>query len=107
MLPSATRRWQTATRYYSAWVQCDLLGQWQLVRAWGGRGSRLGNAIVVPANDQAQALQMMADQAKRRMRRHYVEVAGSWLASTPQHPSPDLDPACRPTDMRTGIASDH
>jgi|GEM_PF-4171089 len=31
-------RWETSTRYYLAWIQQDLFGDWLRLRAWGGKG---------------------------------------------------------------------
>ena len=36
-------RWETAQRYYAAYLHRDLWGEVVLTRAWGGRGSRLGS----------------------------------------------------------------
>ena len=34
--------WLTATRYYQVSLFTDLLGDWVLVRRWGGRNTRRG-----------------------------------------------------------------
>lgn len=33
-------RWEIETRWYEAYFVYDLLGQWTVVRTWGGKGSR-------------------------------------------------------------------
>lgn len=67
-----TRTWRTATRYYSAVVQCNLFGQWELLRMWGGRGTRLGNSQVEPALSFDAALAMLERESRRRKARHYA-----------------------------------
>jgi len=67
----AVHRWTTATRYYQLFVQRNLFGQWELVRAWGGRNSRLGRHLVDPATSRDDALAMLATESRRRQRRGY------------------------------------
>jgi predicted DNA-binding WGR domain protein len=66
------RTWRTATRYYSAVVQCNLFGQWELLRMWGGRGTRLGSSLVEPAPSFDVAMAMLEREARRRKARHYA-----------------------------------
>jgi hypothetical protein len=68
---SAAQRWTTAKRYYLLRVQTNLFGEWELLKVWGGRGSRLGRHQAVPADDQVHALQLLAKEAQRRGRRGY------------------------------------
>lgn len=70
-------RWETRTRYYLGQVQENLFGQWELVRFWGGRGNRLGGMMIEPAISRAHALQLLADEGKRRVRRGYAMVSPS------------------------------
>ena len=77
-------RWETPTRYYVGQVQENLFGQWELIRAWGGRGNRLGGMMVEPAASQGHALQLLAAEDKRRRRRGYTFVAGDLQAGRPQ-----------------------
>lgn len=67
-----SRRWTTNRRYYSAHVLKDLLGDWQLVRVWGGRGTRLGCYSITPTATQAEAVALLEREEARRRRRGYV-----------------------------------
>lgn len=69
------QRWETPERYYTLVVQRNLFGEWELVRAWGGRGVRLGAVRVDPAADFGEAAAMMAAEAERRKRRGYRAAA--------------------------------
>ncbi|MFC4161808.1 hypothetical protein [Chitinimonas lacunae] len=40
--PPAPLRWESASRYYPAWVQQDLFEEWALCRVWGNEDSRGG-----------------------------------------------------------------
>ena len=73
-MPTQLHRWETATRYYLALVQENLFGDWELVRMWGGKGSRHGGGMCEPAANQMQALQLLDDTARRRERRGYRPV---------------------------------
>ena len=53
------RRWVTASRYYRAVVQTNLFGQWEIVRAWGGRNSRLGRISIQPVDDRDEAMRLL------------------------------------------------
>lgn len=66
-----SRRWSTARRYYSAHVLQDLLGDWQLVRAWGGQGTQLGRYSITPTATQADAIALLEHEDKRRRKRGY------------------------------------
>lgn len=44
----AMRIYVTRTRYYAVAVQLDLFGEPVIVRAWGGRGNRLGGTATEP-----------------------------------------------------------
>lgn len=68
---SHSLRWTTASRYYRAAVQQDLFGQWEVVRCWGGLGSRLGGFSVQPTNSREAALIALDREASRRERRGY------------------------------------
>lgn len=63
-------RWETERRYYVAYLHRDLWGEVILTRAWGGRGSRLGNV----RTDHLQPDQVdtvLAELAKRRAQHKY------------------------------------
>lgn len=53
-------RWEKATalgvRYYEVDLGRDLWGEWRLARAWGRRGTRLGQVRVVPCDSRNEGL---------------------------------------------------
>lgn len=65
------QRWETPIRYYTLVVQRNLFGDWELVRAWGGRGTRLGAMRVDPAASFDEASSLMDAETRRRERRGY------------------------------------
>jgi hypothetical protein len=71
---STTQRWTTKERYYVLHVQTNLFGEWELLKAWGGRGSRLGQHRAVLADDRTDALRLLAEEACRREKRGYRRV---------------------------------
>jgi predicted DNA-binding WGR domain protein len=73
-------RWESPTRYYLAHVQQNLFGCWELVRMWGGKGSRRGGGLCEPAADQAHALQLLDDTGRRREQRGYRPVTTPEIA---------------------------
>lgn len=77
------QRWEhvKAGRYYQALVQENLLGEWEILRMWGGIGSASGGGQCVPLQSQAASLLALADTAKRRAQRGYQPVgpAGAGL----------------------------
>jgi len=75
-LPAVTR-WETASRYYEARLGLDLLGDWVLELAWGGRRNRLGGhrTRVVDGPHQGMVALQLLDT--RRRRRGYTLVAAS------------------------------
>ncbi len=64
-------RWQTPTRYYLAIVQQDLLGDWQVYRTWGARGSGEGGSLAELAGDELDAQRRLESVARTRLRRGY------------------------------------
>jgi len=67
--------WTTASRYYIAEVTQDLFGTWLLRRSWGGLGSRRGSSMTITAENYEEALSLLDDTAKRRLKRGYVRVS--------------------------------
>jgi hypothetical protein len=65
-----TMRWESARRYYKAHLFEDLLGDWVVVRAWGGKFNRLGGTSTeqVGGVEEGRALlkQISAEREKRR-----------------------------------------
>jgi hypothetical protein len=67
----AVQRWTTRERHYLLRVQTNLFGEWELLKAWGGRGSLRGRHQAVPADDLSHALRLLAKEAHRRGLRGY------------------------------------
>ena len=69
-------RWehQGAQRYYQALVQENLLGEWEILRMWGGIGSARGGRQCVPVGGQAAARLALAETGRRRAKRGYLPV---------------------------------
>lgn len=67
-------QWQTDSRYYIAEITQDLWGDWRVTRRWGGRSSKRGNSMTVPAASYADALEQMERIGKRRQQRGYQPV---------------------------------
>jgi predicted DNA-binding WGR domain protein len=69
-IPGA-QRWTTMERFYVLHVQTNLFGEWELLKAWGGRGSQRGRHQAVPADNREDALRLLAKEARRREKRGY------------------------------------
>ena len=74
----AHRRWENPTRWYEALIVLDLLGDWTVVRRWGGRGSRLGNQLIEVVDDYPTAVTRVdkIDAQRRRRKVPYCRVSG-------------------------------
>ena len=59
-------------RYYEADVLRDLLGDWTVVRVWGGLGTHRGGQRIGVRGSQADAERALAQVAKRRQQRGYI-----------------------------------
>jgi hypothetical protein len=70
---SDRHRWENATRYVEARVMVDLWGESVLVKAWGGKGNRLGSLQAVAVGSE-QIAQELAKIAKTRRQRGYTEI---------------------------------
>jgi predicted DNA-binding WGR domain protein len=66
-----TQRWATVERYYVLQVQTNLFDEWELLKAWGGRGSQRGRHQAVPADSREDALRLLDKEARRREKRGY------------------------------------
>lgn len=69
-----TARWETATRYYIAVLQVDLLGDWIVTTANGGRKSRLGNVRTKYVETMEQGLSLVDSIHKMRIWYGYKRV---------------------------------
>lgn len=69
-----TARWETATRYYIAVLQVDLLGDWIVTTANGGRRSRLGNVRTKYVGTLEQGLKLVESIHKTRIRHGYSRI---------------------------------
>ncbi len=63
--------WVNKRRYYRAFVQQSLFGEWELVKLWGGLQTRLGGMQVVPVPSKLQGSVALAKEARRRAARGY------------------------------------
>lgn len=99
-------RWQTAKRFYEAFVHADLFGQSMLVVKWGERWNRKGQMRCIAVGDAVPAV--LQELAARRRGRGYALVAVepsdaagySQVAPQPRagdnngDKKPDQEPAC-------------
>lgn len=71
--PAAVSRWENRAngRYYLANACRNLWGEWEVLRAWGAIGSRLGGQRREPVADEAAAQAGVALVAARRWSRGY------------------------------------
>ena len=69
-------RWvnDAKARYYQAWLTEDLFGDWTVVTAWGGLGSRRGRARSTAVPSYEDGLARIEEIAKRRRQRGYRSV---------------------------------
>ncbi len=67
--------WLSTHRYYRAFIQQNLFGQWELIKVWGGRQSRLGGMQVVPVDNSREGRKELGKEARRRISRGYVRMA--------------------------------
>lgn len=81
MNESIRLRWEKATargiRYYEVDLDRDRWGEWRLTRAWGRRGTRLGQIRVAPCGSRDEGLARVAAILERRRQRRYRLVAGA------------------------------
>ena len=68
-------------RFYQAWAARDLFGQWCVVVAWGGIGSRRGQLRSIPHEDAAACYRALDTIEKRRVHRGYLRVSAAFCRS--------------------------
>jgi predicted DNA-binding WGR domain protein len=61
-------------RYYRAFLQQDLFGDWTMVRCWGGLDSRLGQYRIERVANYDEGLAAIEDLDERRRKRGYVRA---------------------------------
>ena len=66
----------TKGRYYHAHLVEDLFGEWTLITAWGGLGSRLGGMRSTGVTSYADGQAQIQRIAKRRQQHGYVARPG-------------------------------
>lgn len=65
--------WQSATRYYAAWLTFDLFGSLVVCQRWGGRFNRRGRGCNHPVASRSEALaHLMAIARRRRSHRYHL-----------------------------------
>lgn len=62
-------------RYYQAFLVKDLFGEWTLIMAWGGLGSRRGGMRSTRVPSYAAGLERIGEIDKRRKRHGYRSLA--------------------------------
>ncbi len=73
-MPGGMWRWETATRYYMAWMQRNLWGELELARVWGGKASAQGRVRFDVVADDTQGQRLLLRLQRQRQRRGYVRV---------------------------------
>ena len=68
-------RWESSTRYYVAELRQDLLGDWVVDTARGGRRSNLGATRTLFVKTAAEGTKVLAAIHKLRTRHGYATVA--------------------------------
>lgn len=71
--PSQHRTWVNPekARYYQVHLGQDLLGDWTLLKVWGGLGSRCGGMHNTGVASYGDGLEQIQKIARRRMRHGY------------------------------------
>jgi hypothetical protein len=67
-------RWETSSRYYEVRLVRDLLQDWVLIVARGGRANRLGALRTLFVSSEEEGIKKIATLEKVRTRRGYVRV---------------------------------
>lgn len=69
--------WESVNRHYGIRISPNLWGELELRKEWGSRFSRRGNSKVVPVLNTQQALELIARENLRRVRRGYKVMAAN------------------------------
>lgn len=70
-------RWETPYRYYAARLHRDLLGDWILECAWGGKQNNLGGSDTTALACEADGHKAITDLHIRRLAHRYDLVEDS------------------------------
>jgi len=62
-------RWETGERWYEAILTQDLLGDWIVLRVWGGKGSRRHGQKTDMVNSEADGRNLIEQIHKTRIHR--------------------------------------
>ncbi|MFA7097425.1 MAG: WGR domain-containing protein [Gammaproteobacteria bacterium] len=72
-----TKWWRRDTRYYTAYLQQDLWGNWVVVQAWGKIGTKVGRTKTTPCNSYEDGVALLEKIDKRRQRHGYSPILTS------------------------------
>ena len=69
-------RWETLERWYEVEILYDLLGDWVVMRRWGGKGSERYGKITVLISNEAEGHQIIEkiDKVRRSRKMPYCRV---------------------------------
>ena len=69
-------RWENPVkqRYYIAYINLDLFGDYVVTRIWGKKDQQVGKALHTPFSSYQEAVNMFAAIRKRRLHRGYHSV---------------------------------
>lgn len=59
-------RWETEDRYYTATLTRNLFGDWEVIRAWGGKGKASGSHRIDQVADPDSGSKLLADLDRKR-----------------------------------------
>ena len=58
-------------RFYTAFMCQDLLHDWVVVKAWGGKGKPKSNQLIIACTNKDEAIEVMASITRKRQKRGY------------------------------------
>lgn len=67
-------RWETVSRWYEVDLMRDLLGDWVVIRRWGGKGSNRHGQKTELVVDEIQGIKAVEVIGQMRVKRGYVPV---------------------------------
>lgn len=70
------RRWENrlSGKYYLAYITHDLFGSWNVVKAWGRVGEKMGGLKSMPCQSWEEAVDMFIVTHKKRLQSGYQAV---------------------------------